>query len=90
MLLSVLREQRQAVQGMASAPHQTHWQFWIDRGGTFTDIVALTPDQQVLTYKLLSENPEHYADAAVEGIRRLQARFPSFPVRCPPFGWGQR
>lgn len=78
MLLSVLREQRQAVQGMASAPHQTHWQFWIDRGGTFTDIVALTPDQQVLTYKLLSENPEHYADAAVEGIRRLQARFPQF------------
>ncbi|MEC7547379.1 MAG: hydantoinase B/oxoprolinase family protein [Pseudomonadota bacterium] len=57
---------------MASSPQQTHWQFWIDRGGTFTDIVALTPDQQVLTYKLLSENPGQYADAAVEGIKRLQ------------------
>ncbi len=65
---------------MASASQQTHWQFWVDRGGTFTDIVALTPDQQVLTYKLLSENPDHYADAAVEGIQRLQARHPDLPT----------
>ena len=65
---------------MASASQQTHWQFWVDRGGTFTDIVALTPDQQVLTYKLLSENPDHYADAAVEGIQRLQARHPALPT----------
>ena len=47
------------------------WQFWIDRGGTFTDIVAKRPDGTLATAKLLSENPEQYADAAVEGIRRL-------------------
>src|SRR5688572_3670168 len=47
------------------------WQFWIDRGGTFTDIVARRPDGSITTAKLLSENPEQYADAAVEGIRRL-------------------
>ncbi len=47
------------------------WQFWIDRGGTFTDLVARAPDGVLHTLKLLSENPEQYADAAVEGIRRL-------------------
>ena len=47
------------------------WQFWIDRGGTFTDIVGRRPDGSLATAKLLSENPEQYADAAVEGIRRL-------------------
>jgi 5-oxoprolinase (ATP-hydrolysing) len=47
------------------------WQFWIDRGGTFTDIVGYSPDGRVHTQKLLSENPSQYPDAAVEGIRRL-------------------
>ncbi|MFP5406458.1 MAG: hydantoinase/oxoprolinase N-terminal domain-containing protein, partial [Gammaproteobacteria bacterium] len=47
------------------------WQFWIDRGGTFTDIVARRPDGSLLTAKLLSENPELYRDAAVQGIREL-------------------
>ena len=47
------------------------WQFWIDRGGTFTDVVGRAPDGGLHTLKLLSENPEQYADAAVEGIRRL-------------------
>jgi 5-oxoprolinase (ATP-hydrolysing) len=47
------------------------WQFWIDRGGTFTDIVAKRPDGSIVTHKLLSENPEHYRDAAVAGVRRL-------------------
>ena len=47
------------------------WQFWIDRGGTFTDIVARRPDGVVVTHKLLSENPEQYRDAAVAGIRHL-------------------
>jgi 5-oxoprolinase (ATP-hydrolysing) len=47
------------------------WQFWVDRGGTFTDIVARRPDGALLTHKLLSENPEQYQDAAVAGIRRL-------------------
>src|SRR5438067_5305580 len=47
------------------------WQFWIDRGGTFTDIVARRPDGALVTHKLLSENPEQYRDAAVAGIRHL-------------------
>ena len=50
---------------------QGQWQFWIDRGGTFTDVVARRPDGELLTHKLLSENPEHYADAALQGIRDL-------------------
>jgi 5-oxoprolinase (ATP-hydrolysing) len=50
---------------------QDGWQFWIDRGGTFTDIVARRPDGSVVTYKLLSEAPERYEDAAVQGIREL-------------------
>ena len=47
------------------------WQFWIDRGGTFTDVVGRRPDGTLLTHKLLSENPEQYPDAAVAGIRHL-------------------
>ncbi len=50
---------------------EDRWQFWIDRGGTFTDVVARRPDGQLLTHKLLSDNPEQYEDAALEGIRRL-------------------
>ena len=61
---------------MSSTPavHTTDnagWRFWIDRGGTFTDVVARRPDGVIQTAKLLSENPEHYADAAVEGMRRM-------------------
>jgi len=52
-------------------PFPQRWQFWIDRGGTFTDIVARRPDHTLVTHKLLSENPEQYADAAVAGIRHL-------------------
>ena len=47
------------------------WQFWIDRGGTFTDIVAKKPDGKIIIDKLLSENSDAYKDAAVEGIRRI-------------------
>lgn len=47
------------------------WQFWVDRGGTFTDIVARAPDGSLRSRKLLSENPERYRDAAVHGIRQL-------------------
>ena len=47
------------------------WQFWVDRGGTFTDLVARTPDGDLLTHKLLSENPEAYEDAALQGMRDL-------------------
>ena len=49
------------------------WQFWIDRGGTFTDIVARAPGRDARHAKLLSENPGRYADAAVAGIRRCSA-----------------
>ena len=47
------------------------WQFWIDRGGTFTDVVAKRPDGSLVTHKLLSENPERYRDAAIQGIRDI-------------------
>ncbi|MFH7243026.1 MAG: hydantoinase B/oxoprolinase family protein [Spirulina sp.] len=47
------------------------WQFWIDRGGTFTDIVARRPDGTLVVHKLLSENPDRYADAPIQGIRDL-------------------
>ena len=49
----------------------TKWQFWIDRGGTFTDIVAQRPDGKILIHKLLSENPGRYDDAPIQGIRDL-------------------
>ncbi len=47
------------------------WDFWIDRGGTFTDIIGRRPDGTLVAHKLLSENPEAYRDAAVHGIRTL-------------------
>src|SRR5258708_29410407 len=47
------------------------WQFWVDRGGTFTDVVARRPDGGLVTHKLLSDNPERYRDAALEAIRVL-------------------
>jgi len=63
------------------APASTpRWQFWIDRGGTFTDIVARRPDGSIATHKLLSENPEQYKDAAVAGIRHLLGLKPGEPV----------
>ncbi|MET3664992.1 hydantoinase B/oxoprolinase family protein [Caulobacter sp. 1776] len=55
----------------ATDQHPRGWEFWIDRGGTFTDIVARRPDGSLVTHKLLSENPERYADAAVAGVRAL-------------------
>ena len=59
---------------------QRRWQFWIDRGGTFTDIVGQRPDGTVLTKKLLSENPEQYADAALAGIRGLLGLAATAPI----------
>ncbi len=52
------------------------WQFWVDRGGTFTDIVGRNPDGSLLSHKLLSENPEQYKDAAVQGVRDLMGLGP--------------
>lgn len=57
----------------------TGWQFWVDRGGTFTDVVARRPDGRLLTHKLLSDNPSRYADAAVAGIRELLGAEPGVP-----------
>ncbi len=56
---------------MTAATSRRRWQFWIDRGGTFTDVVGKRPDGSLMTLKLLSDNPEQYRDAAVAGIRRL-------------------
>jgi 5-oxoprolinase (ATP-hydrolysing) len=56
------------------------WQFWIDRGGTFTDVVGKRPDGRLVTHKLLSDNPEQYRDAAVAGIRHLLGLLPGQPV----------
>ncbi len=56
---------------MASLPSKNMWQFWVDRGGTFTDIVGKRPDGSLVTHKLLSDNPDQYKDAAVAGIRHL-------------------
>ena len=56
------------------------WDFWIDRGGTFTDIVARRPDRSLHVAKLLSENPGRYDDAAIEGIRRFLDVAPGDPL----------
>ncbi len=65
----------------STAPRSAaRWQFWIDRGGTFTDVVAKKPDGSIVTHKLLSENPEQYKDAAVAGIRHLLGLAPGEAV----------
>jgi 5-oxoprolinase (ATP-hydrolysing) len=56
------------------------WEFWIDRGGTFTDVVGRAPDGRLMTAKLLSENPERYPDAAVQGIRDCLGLKPGEPI----------
>jgi 5-oxoprolinase (ATP-hydrolysing) len=56
------------------------WEFWIDRGGTFTDIVARRPDGRLIAHKLLSDNPRAYRDAAVAGIRQLLELEPGQPI----------
>jgi len=67
---------------MGPASNANRWQFWIDRGGTFTDVVARRPDGTLATHKLLSENPERYRDAALAGIRHLLGLAPG--ERIPP------
>jgi 5-oxoprolinase (ATP-hydrolysing) len=65
---------------MSAVPQPGSWEFWIDRGGTFTDIVARRPDGALVAHKLLSDNPEQYRDAAVAGIRHLLAVAPGAPI----------
>jgi 5-oxoprolinase (ATP-hydrolysing) len=63
------------------------WQFWIDRGGTFTDIIGRAPDGTLHTRKFLSDNPEHYPDAAVAGlVEVLAAQDPGAPVDAIKMG----
>lgn len=65
------------------------WEFWVDRGGTFTDIVALDPSGKLHTHKLLSENPEQYADAAVQGIHDVMGvagALPDSAIRAVKMG----
>ena len=62
------------------------WQFWIDRGGTFTDVVARSPSGETLTHKLLSDNPRRYDDAAVQGIRELLGVGPDEPLPTERIG----
>jgi 5-oxoprolinase (ATP-hydrolysing) len=69
----------------------TGWQFWIDRGGTFTDVVAMSPHGELSTAKVLSENPERYPDAATAGIRTalglaLDAPLPAGEIRQVKMG----
>lgn len=59
---------------------QKQWDFWIDRGGTFTDIVARNPEGKIVAHKLLSENPEAYPDAAIQGIRDLMGLAQGEPI----------
>src|SRR4029077_1124385 len=65
---------------------QGRWQFWIDRGGTFTDIVARRPDGRLVARKLLSDNPEAYRDAAVAGIRQLLGLRPGQQIPAGQIG----
>src|SRR5919198_2534120 len=57
-----------------------NWDFWIDRGGTFTDVIGRRPDGTLVAHKLLSDNPEAYGDAAVQGIRDLVGVKPGEPI----------
>ncbi|SEO97315.1 hydantoinase B/oxoprolinase family protein [Aquisalimonas asiatica] len=56
---------------MSTEATSDRWQFWVDRGGTFTDVIARKPDGSMVTHKVLSENPGRYKDAALQGIREL-------------------
>jgi 5-oxoprolinase (ATP-hydrolysing) len=70
----------------ADNTHHDTWDFWIDRGGTFTDVVGRRPDGTLVAHKLLSENPEAYGDAAVQGIRDLFGLKPGEPIPAGRIG----
>src|SRR3979409_1543394 len=76
------KKYRDAGFGGDRRPQMTTWDFWIDRGGTFTDVIGRRPDGTLVAHKLLSENPEAYRDAAVQGIRDLLGLAPGAPI--PP------
>jgi 5-oxoprolinase (ATP-hydrolysing) len=62
----------------------TLWNIWIDRGGTFTDVVGRHPDGAIVSHKLLSENPERYDDAALHGIREIMGLDEATPLEKAP------
>ncbi len=62
------------------------WDFWVDRGGTFTDVVARRPDGELVSHKLLSDNPEQYDDAALAGMRHLLGLAPGDPMPAERIG----
>src|SRR5690606_20557211 len=66
--------------------HGGRWEFWIDRGGTFTDVVARHPDGRLLTRKLLSENPGRYDDAALAAVREFLSVPPGAPIPVERIG----
>jgi 5-oxoprolinase (ATP-hydrolysing) len=70
-IMNVELGQKSSLPATANDSTGNVWQFWIDRGGTFTDIVARNPDGKIVILKLLSENPERYPDAAIQGIREI-------------------
>lgn len=78
--MSMTRSPETASSSSTPSLRDQRWQFWIDRGGTFTDVVGKRPDGTLVTHKLLSENPEQYKDAAVAGIRHLLGLAPGEPV----------
>ncbi|MDJ0680500.1 MAG: hydantoinase/oxoprolinase family protein [Xenococcaceae cyanobacterium MO_167.B52] len=71
---------------MASINSGSRWQFWIDRGGTFTDIVAKSPEGKIIVDKLLSENPEQYQDAPIQGIRDILGIGKNQPIPTEKIG----
>ena len=75
------RRYKMKMNSQALKSEEKTWQFWIDRGGTFTDVVGKRPDGLLVTHKLLSENPDQYKDAAVAGIRYLLGLLPHETVR---------
>ena len=69
---------------------ESKWQFWIDRGGTFTDIVARAPEGQLIARKLLSDNPGRYRDAALAGIREILGLAADAPIPAARIFIGRR
>lgn len=84
-------EKMQAFINKLQEKQKQKWQFWIDRGGTFTDVIALDPDNQLHTQKVLSDNPQHYQDASLHGIRKIlkltdHDPIPSHDIECVKMG----
>jgi len=75
-----MADPRLPIRNRNMASGSSKWDFWIDRGGTFTDIVARDPAGAIRAHKLLSENPEAYPDAAIQGIRELMGLATDAPI----------